>query len=73
MQINLFNTYNSLGGRDYCYTHFTDEEMETKETEELAQDRKASRGVQGGFKLDRLVESSCFLLSMPKYSVIGCF
>lgn len=48
MQINLFNTYNSLGGRDYCYTHFTDEEMETKETEELAQDRKASRGVQGG-------------------------
>lgn len=46
MQINLFNTY-SLGGRDYCYTHFTDEEMETKGLEELAQDRKASRGYRG--------------------------
>lgn len=44
MQINLFNTYNSLGGS--C-THFTDEEMETKETEELAQDRKASGGYRG--------------------------
>lgn len=47
MQINLFNTYNSLGGSDYCYTHFTDEEMETEEVEELSQDRKASRGYRG--------------------------
>lgn len=47
MQINLFNTYNSLGGSDYCYSHFTDEEMETEEVKELSQDRKASRGYRG--------------------------
>ena len=47
MQINLFNIYNSLGGSYYCYNHFTDEEMEAEDVEELAQDRKASRGTGG--------------------------
>lgn len=33
-----------LGSRYYYYTHFTEDKMEAEEVEELAQDRKTSRG-----------------------------
>lgn len=34
-------------GSYYCYTHFTDEEMEVEEAEELVQDRRLV-GITGG-------------------------
>lgn len=33
-----------IGNRYYYYTHFTEDKMEAEEVEELAQDRKTSRG-----------------------------
>lgn len=33
-----------VGSRYYYYTHFTEDKMEAEEVEELAQDRKTSRG-----------------------------